>query len=430
MSSAAQAAAAATAGIVAIKNAAGKFQCQECTRSYLHAKHLKRHLLRHTGDRPYKCSVCADSFCRSDILKRHYEKCQSRHASNPGAAALSSVRPRSSPGSASSSSSSSSSIPARRTSSVSSTSSLTSLSGLPSTSVPQPLNITSAPVYIPSVSSADLAHNGSLLSTPPTPSTPLSPLYSSLNTGSFGNQTLLAFSQLHPQSQQNLQLSQHHPHFQLHQQVPLKPQPISIQLASTAVSNSYSDPTVAISTIHDPSPLFQHDDVDSAIVYPDMALMSSGPISYFPPPTPSFGLHPYPLIHPDSAHDWLSTDSSDSTSSLEPPISPSSNSNGNHARSATGTPQMSTASMPSAVTSTGTVATTTISPHDLSDYPAATSNLFSYLRQQPLQSQSIHQHNSSHAHQLVDWGYDEDQWTQSTSMYNVSPAYSEFHPNR
>ncbi|KAK9448173.1 uncharacterized protein V1518DRAFT_419876 [Limtongia smithiae] len=78
--SAAAAAAAATAGIIPIKNAAGKFQCQECTRSYLHAKHLKRHMLRHTGDRPYKCSLCSDSFCRSDILKRHYEKCQHRHS--------------------------------------------------------------------------------------------------------------------------------------------------------------------------------------------------------------------------------------------------------------------------------------------------------------------------------------------------------------
>ncbi|KAK9355846.1 hypothetical protein V1523DRAFT_403645 [Lipomyces doorenjongii] len=69
-----------TAGVVPTKNAAGKFQCTECSRSYLHAKHLKRHMLRHTGDRPYKCSLCSDSFCRSDILKRHYEKCQHRRA--------------------------------------------------------------------------------------------------------------------------------------------------------------------------------------------------------------------------------------------------------------------------------------------------------------------------------------------------------------
>ncbi|KAK9237887.1 hypothetical protein V1525DRAFT_388072 [Lipomyces kononenkoae] len=73
------------------KNAAGKFQCNECSRSYLHAKHLKRHMLRHTGDRPYKCSLCSDSFCRSDILKRHFEKCQHRRANAAKAAAAAGV---------------------------------------------------------------------------------------------------------------------------------------------------------------------------------------------------------------------------------------------------------------------------------------------------------------------------------------------------
>ncbi|KAK9245803.1 hypothetical protein V1506DRAFT_224810 [Lipomyces tetrasporus] len=36
----------AAAPVVPTKNAAGKFQCTECSRSYLHAKHLKRHMLR------------------------------------------------------------------------------------------------------------------------------------------------------------------------------------------------------------------------------------------------------------------------------------------------------------------------------------------------------------------------------------------------
>ncbi|OBT59931.1 hypothetical protein VE03_10488, partial [Pseudogymnoascus sp. 23342-1-I1] len=35
------------------KNTHGKFPCPHCVKTYLHAKHLKRHLLRHTGDRPY-----------------------------------------------------------------------------------------------------------------------------------------------------------------------------------------------------------------------------------------------------------------------------------------------------------------------------------------------------------------------------------------
>ncbi|KAI2766405.1 hypothetical protein DTO012A8_8365 [Penicillium roqueforti] len=40
------------------KDADGKFPCPHCNKTYLHAKHLKRHLLRHTGDRPYMCVLC------------------------------------------------------------------------------------------------------------------------------------------------------------------------------------------------------------------------------------------------------------------------------------------------------------------------------------------------------------------------------------
>lgn len=60
------------------KNEEGKFPCPHCTKTYLHAKHLKRHMLRHTGDRPYQCKLCKDTFSRSDILKRHFQKCSIR----------------------------------------------------------------------------------------------------------------------------------------------------------------------------------------------------------------------------------------------------------------------------------------------------------------------------------------------------------------
>ncbi|KAF8537929.1 hypothetical protein BDD12DRAFT_688740, partial [Trichophaea hybrida] len=53
------------------KDKDGKFPCGECSKTYLHAKHLKRHMLRHTGIRPYECGLCGDNFSRSDILKRH-----------------------------------------------------------------------------------------------------------------------------------------------------------------------------------------------------------------------------------------------------------------------------------------------------------------------------------------------------------------------
>ncbi|KAF2748638.1 hypothetical protein M011DRAFT_525194 [Sporormia fimetaria CBS 119925] len=64
------------------KNSEGKFECPHCNKTYLHLKHLKRHLLRHTGERPYSCSLCKDTFSRSDILKRHFQKCSIRRG-NP-----------------------------------------------------------------------------------------------------------------------------------------------------------------------------------------------------------------------------------------------------------------------------------------------------------------------------------------------------------
>ncbi|KAF2098890.1 hypothetical protein NA57DRAFT_76125 [Rhizodiscina lignyota] len=60
------------------KDQDGKYPCPHCTKTYQHAKHLKRHLLRHTGDRPYMCKLCKDTFSRSDILKRHFQKCSVR----------------------------------------------------------------------------------------------------------------------------------------------------------------------------------------------------------------------------------------------------------------------------------------------------------------------------------------------------------------
>lgn len=57
------------------KNSEGKYLCNYCNRSYLHFKHLKRHFMKHTGNRPHVCNICQDTFCRSDILKRHYSRC-------------------------------------------------------------------------------------------------------------------------------------------------------------------------------------------------------------------------------------------------------------------------------------------------------------------------------------------------------------------
>ncbi|RDA82391.1 hypothetical protein CP532_2664 [Ophiocordyceps camponoti-leonardi (nom. inval.)] len=80
---------AAKSAVIPTKDADGKFPCPHCTKTYLHAKHLKRHLLRHTGDRPYMCVLCRDTFSRSDILKRHFQKCSIRRGNPTGASHLS-----------------------------------------------------------------------------------------------------------------------------------------------------------------------------------------------------------------------------------------------------------------------------------------------------------------------------------------------------
>ncbi|KAL7903954.1 hypothetical protein GGI35DRAFT_464636 [Trichoderma velutinum] len=68
--------------VVPVKDADGKLPCPQCTKTYLHAKYLKRHLRRHTGDRPYICVLCQDTFTRGDTLKRHFNKCSIRRSNS------------------------------------------------------------------------------------------------------------------------------------------------------------------------------------------------------------------------------------------------------------------------------------------------------------------------------------------------------------
>lgn len=56
----------------------GRYQCTVCNNSYRYFKHLKRHNLHHTGERPFKCSVCGVRFARSDCLRRHINGCQAK----------------------------------------------------------------------------------------------------------------------------------------------------------------------------------------------------------------------------------------------------------------------------------------------------------------------------------------------------------------
>ncbi|KFY67210.1 hypothetical protein V496_01689 [Pseudogymnoascus sp. VKM F-4515 (FW-2607)] len=80
-------------GQTPVQDAGRKFPCLHCVKTYLHAKHLKRHLLRHTGERPYMCVLCRDTFSRSDVLKRHFQKCAIRRGNPTGASHLSHALP-------------------------------------------------------------------------------------------------------------------------------------------------------------------------------------------------------------------------------------------------------------------------------------------------------------------------------------------------
>ncbi|ORY03996.1 hypothetical protein LY90DRAFT_215370 [Neocallimastix californiae] len=49
------------------------FKCMTCLRSFRRMEHLNRHILTHTGERPFKCEVegCGRCFSRQDTLLRH-----------------------------------------------------------------------------------------------------------------------------------------------------------------------------------------------------------------------------------------------------------------------------------------------------------------------------------------------------------------------
>ncbi|KAK5201389.1 hypothetical protein LTR72_012398, partial [Exophiala xenobiotica] len=42
-----------------------------------------------TGDQPYMCVLCKNMFSRSDVLKRHFQKCSVRRGNPTGASHLS-----------------------------------------------------------------------------------------------------------------------------------------------------------------------------------------------------------------------------------------------------------------------------------------------------------------------------------------------------
>ncbi|KAH7169377.1 hypothetical protein DER46DRAFT_573290 [Fusarium sp. MPI-SDFR-AT-0072] len=54
--------------------------CGHCGETFQRREHRDRHVLRHTGLKPFQCNVCSKSFSRNDTLTRH----RALHGSQPG----------------------------------------------------------------------------------------------------------------------------------------------------------------------------------------------------------------------------------------------------------------------------------------------------------------------------------------------------------
>ncbi|XP_050524749.1 zinc finger protein 883-like isoform X2 [Daktulosphaira vitifoliae] len=47
------------------------YECQLCEKKFGWSTDLKRHILTHTGEKPYKCNSCQSAFTRNFLLQKH-----------------------------------------------------------------------------------------------------------------------------------------------------------------------------------------------------------------------------------------------------------------------------------------------------------------------------------------------------------------------
>ncbi|XP_025409974.1 zinc finger protein 28 homolog [Sipha flava] len=54
------------------------FECSLCKKKFGWPTDLKRHLLIHTGERPFKCNSCQAAFTRNFLLQKHFVRAHKR----------------------------------------------------------------------------------------------------------------------------------------------------------------------------------------------------------------------------------------------------------------------------------------------------------------------------------------------------------------
>jgi hypothetical protein len=61
------------------------FTCHLCSATFKRREHLRRHVLGHTGEKPFRCPHpnCEKSFSRDDNMKQHYRDVHQRKTKIP-----------------------------------------------------------------------------------------------------------------------------------------------------------------------------------------------------------------------------------------------------------------------------------------------------------------------------------------------------------
>ncbi|XP_042200111.1 zinc finger protein 148-like isoform X2 [Callorhinchus milii] len=60
------------------------FHCDECDMRFIQKYHMERHKRTHSGEKPYQCEYCLQHFSRTDRLLKHRRMCHENQGKTPG----------------------------------------------------------------------------------------------------------------------------------------------------------------------------------------------------------------------------------------------------------------------------------------------------------------------------------------------------------